>query len=828
MATALHTFMDIFEKEIENQAEPIQLKKIVIPIIQRDYAQGRQSAERVRERFLDSLHGAVTVAPITLDFIYGDIDEAGIMTPLDGQQRLTTLFLLHWYAAKREGVSSQEYAFLKNFSYETRYSARDFCTLLIDHIPSFEQDISEEIIDQPWFPLDWKKDQTISSMLVMLDAIHTKFADVENLWETLRGDAISFYFLPIKDMGLTDELYIKMNSRGKPLTLFEHFKAELERNLRSISNVDAERIMRKIDIDWTDMLWGYRGEDSIIDDEFLRYFHFICDTLCYRSGGTPQGKNGDEFVLLDEYFSVTNEHALENLKVLESFFDCWCRLPEGTPTQLLEQIISHEHELGKIKIDTRYQIDIFKDCLCNYADTVGGRNRRFPLNRFVLLYAIVDYLLNRDTVSHHDFSRRLRVINNLVQNSEFEISDSENRSSGNRMPAILRQVDSIIINGNFDDTLDPNFNTFQIEEEKAKLLWCYEHPNMVEPLFEIEDHPLLYGQIGIIGTSNAALFKRFSTLFTCDWDLVDCALLSCGFYVQAERNKWRHQMGSKTIDAAWKNLFHNSANSGYQNTREVLVSLLTALPEVTNQCLRKIAEDYIADCENRMEYDWRYYYIKYPSFRPGRYGKYSWLDYTKRPYEVLTMWTEFSWSSNARQPFLYEIDPQRINRDDSGQTLFYGEKYVKCLNSAFVVCDTATKTELSRLEITQNSHGIDTEDRIAKGRSQLQMFVDNTVVDTSELAALAKELKENEESQNSDKFAPLKKYLETLSIDSLDLSFGKIEDILGIKLCGSAYKYPAYWHLSPTHTMPNTILEAGYRIVKVSIKEQQITLCKAL
>lgn len=229
-----------------------------------------------------------------------------------------------------------------------------------------------------------------------------------------------------------------------------------------------------------------------------------------------------------------------------------------------------------------------------------------------------------------------------------------------------------------------------------------------------------------------------------------------------------------------------------------------------------------------MEYDWRYYYIKYPSFRPGRYGKYSWLDYTKRPYEVLTMWTEFSWSSNARQPFLYEIDPQRINRDDSGQTLFYGEKYVKCLNSAFVVCDTATKTELSRLEITQNSHGIDTEDRIAKGRSQLQMFVDNTVVDTSELAALAKELKENEESQNSDKFAPLKKYLETLSIDSLDLSFGKIEDILGIKLCGSAYKYPAYWHLSPTHTMPNTILEAGYRIVKVSIKEQQITLCKAL
>lgn len=827
MATALHTFMDIFEKEIDNQSEPIQLKKIVIPIIQRDYAQGRKSAERVRDRFLDSLYSAVTEAPITLDFIYGDIDEAGIMTPLDGQQRLTTLFLLHWYAAKRDDVPHQEYAFLKNFSYETRYSARDFCTLLIDHTPSFVQKISEEIIDQPWFPLDWNKDQTVSSMLVMLDAIHKKFACVEHLWETLKGDAISFYFLPIKDMGLTDELYIKMNSRGKPLTLFEHFKAELERNLRSISNVDAERIMRKVDIDWTDLLWAYRGDDKVIDDEFLRYFHFICDTLCYRAGGSPQGKSGDEFVLLDEYFSTTNEHVLENIKVFESFFDCWCQLPEGTPTQLIEQLVSHKHEPGKIKIETRYQIDIFKDCLRNYADTVGGRNRRFPLNRFVLLYAIVDYLLNRDTISQQDFARRLRVINNLVQNSEFEISDSENRSSGNRMPAILRQVDSVIINGFFDDAIDPNFNTFQIEEEKSKLLWCSQHPDMAESLFEMEDHPLLYGQIGIIGTSNVALFQRFSALFSCNWDLVDCALLSCGFYVQAERNKWRHQMGSKSIDAAWKNLFHNSANSGYQNTKETLLALLNSLPEVNNQNLQIIAEDYIADCESRMEYDWRYYYIKYPSFRPGRYGKYSWLDYSKRPYEFLTMWTEFSWSSNARQPFLYEIDPQRINRDDSGQTLSFGEKYVKCLNSAFVVCDTATRTELARLEIAQNDAQIDIEDRIKKGKAQLSSFVDSVLVDTESLLSLAAELKAAEESRSSDKFVQLKNHLLSVSSDELTLSFADIESIIGSKLCESAYKYSAYWHISPTHTMPNTILEAGYRIVKVNIKEQLLTLHKA-
>lgn len=141
-----------------------------------------------------------------IDFVYGDIDNKGVMTPLDGQQRLTTLFLLHWFAAKKENISWDEYSFLENFSYETRYSARDFCAELVKFTPSFSEKISEEIVNQVWFPLDWKKDPTISSMLVMLDSINEQFCEVPSIWEQLKNNAITFYFLPIKDMGLTDEL----------------------------------------------------------------------------------------------------------------------------------------------------------------------------------------------------------------------------------------------------------------------------------------------------------------------------------------------------------------------------------------------------------------------------------------------------------------------------------------------------------------------------------------------------------------------------------------------------------------------------------------------
>ena len=148
----------------------------------------------MRERFLDSLHSAITDKPITLDFIYGDIDEDGVLYPLDGQQRLTTLFLLHWYAAKKEAVPESEYSFLYNFSYETRYSARDFCRKLIEFTPAFQEEISKEIINQYWFPLDWKKDPTISSMLVVLDAIHEKYSDLGNKGDKLKDNAITFYF----------------------------------------------------------------------------------------------------------------------------------------------------------------------------------------------------------------------------------------------------------------------------------------------------------------------------------------------------------------------------------------------------------------------------------------------------------------------------------------------------------------------------------------------------------------------------------------------------------------------------------------------------------
>lgn len=718
METKLYNFIDIFNTYFNVDSERVRLEKIVIPIIQRDYAQGRKVADvaRIRNRFLEALSDALTGSSITLDFVYGDLDNNGVLTLLDGQQRLTTLFLLHWYAAKKENIPIEEYSFLYNFSYETRYSARAFCHELVKYTPSFTSETIEmEIVDQPWFPLDWKKDPTISSMLVMLDAIRNSFSEIKNIWLKLKEGCINFYFLPIKDMGLTDELYIKMNSRGKPLTNFEHFKAELEKQLYKYNKDVSKRIIKKIDIDWTDMLWQYRGDDNVTDDEFLRYFSFICDIICYLNNQSPQDKSHDSLDLLETYFSNQTEHLEYNINILETYFDCWCKIGENkTPADFCNSIMSIKHEEGKVKIDNHYEIDIFNDCLRTYGELQSNRNRKFPLGRIVILYALISHLQHQTV----DLVRRLRIVNNLVMNSEDEISDSVSRQGGNRMPAILRQVDSIIQNGEIKNMDEPNFNVNQLQEEIDKIKWVKKNPDKAELLFKLEEHPLLYGQIGAVGLEHTEYYERFASLFNCTREVVGEALLVFGDYKQQERNEWRYQLGTD-MEFSWKFLFHKGSSLGFENTKNILLKLLSTSEEFSNEYLKEIVNGQLVKCEQQNYYDWKYYYLKYPSFRLQRFGKYEWNDYENSPYIFNALYTRYYPSENSYLPYLCEIDNEHINRDDYGRSILFNNKIIKMENNSFCIYNVDTNEQIYRLDIPMNDDGIDIVDRIQYVKSDM-------------------------------------------------------------------------------------------------------------
>lgn len=712
----LCTLKELFSLDVDESEKVLNVSKISIPLIQRDYAQGREHPDitRIRKKFLSSLKEAILDQPVCLDFIYGDINESGVLTLLDGQQRITTLYLLHWYAAKREDVPEEEFEFLSRFSYETRPSSREFCKMLFTFKPNFEcGSLKEQIIDQAWFPLDWKNDPTIKSMLVMIDEISSVFNDVPNLWKALAQDnKIQFYFLPIRNMGLTDELYIKMNSRGKPLTIFEHFKAEFEHEIRLMDKNLATEFERKLDIDWTDFLWNYRKDDNLIDGLFLNYMKFICDIICYEKGESPQGRSYDEFDLIDAYFSHSKPDGLDNVKYLMKALDCFCNLPINVKKELFEKHLSTESLSNKAKVSG--YVDLLDHCFADYVDPrTGKRNLTFPLGQLVLLYGFLQYALNYDSVTNEQFNERIRIVNNLVLNSQDEMHDSEDRVGGNRLPAILKQTRSIVVEGTIinQEDITNNFNVNQLNEEKEKQQWRLDNPEKVADLNLLENNDLLQGQVSIVGLENSDVFSRFTDVFNCDRDLVSCALLTFGDYSRVEKG-WRYTFGTKSNDAPWKFIFHKSAGAeGFEKAKNVLVALLRSGVRIDNAYLKSLKDDYISNCEANHLFDWRYYFIKYDVFRPDRYGKY-WIK-NNNYYEIYAMVTQSKLSEYAYQPFLKVVDSDHLDKANTGQRLKYDNRYVYCEGNAFVIKDEEDN-EVDRIDIDQNENGIDIENRIDK------------------------------------------------------------------------------------------------------------------
>ena len=245
---------------------------IQVPNYQREYAQGRNNerAKLIRNGFVTSLYGSIkNNEPLELDFIFGgkeskesDENKNDSFNPVDGQQRLTILFLLHWYVFMRANRSDYLKTLGDHFLYTTRTTSETFCKKICEEAWSLDLALDEEnksciadqIKDRPWVTGSMDSDPTVKSMLVVIDCIHTLFSnfdkndadkiDYVKVAETLvsRNCPISFFCLDLNDaLGIESgirDMYIKMNARGVPLTDYELFKASLQKKDNKNENFD--------------------------------------------------------------------------------------------------------------------------------------------------------------------------------------------------------------------------------------------------------------------------------------------------------------------------------------------------------------------------------------------------------------------------------------------------------------------------------------------------------------------------------------------------------------------------------------------------------------
>jgi hypothetical protein len=453
----------------------LEKRSVKIPIIQRDYAQGRETKEKVRNDFLDALNNALKGNSVELDFVYGS-EENTVLQPLDGQQRLTTLFLLHWFAAIKENHLEEEKVkdILKKLTYETRTSSREFFKELVERgidyqklLPiddekriSHKNQLSETIKNSSWFVISWENDSTIKAMLTMLDAIHVKFRDTSDIWAKLIETTedkrpITFLYIKLKDFGLSDDLYIKMNARGKQLTPFEEFKSRFEKyiednkwesELKPEKN-DNEEIIRKklektfshkIDTVWTDLFWKYKEKVEKLDDNGAAYVEYKIDRKlinfiagiainCYAQNlEIAEDKEAEErtrkdLVEKEKNKTITNE-AINRERI----------------EKRIAVLANKSTDVNHKDFPTKRSFEYLKDCLNKYGENDNARiTTNIPLwdycdatlfediifgqnttqQKRVLFYAQTAYLLKSIAFDKTEFNEWMRVIRNIIENA---------------------------------------------------------------------------------------------------------------------------------------------------------------------------------------------------------------------------------------------------------------------------------------------------------------------------------------------------------------------------------------------------------------------------
>jgi len=232
---AENNILSQYLQEPDNLFALLARYRVTVPGIQRHYVQGANNtrARDVRETFISSIFNTARANKVLhLHFIYGPIRTEGedAFTPVDGQQRLTTLWLLARYATEKIENKDERMrllSLLSRFSYSERTHATRFCRELTSysHSPSWDidKDPKDSIPAQQWFWDYWQEDETVSSMLEMLSTIHHKW-DKSFSGERILNFIAEKAVFELKVDSFGDDIYMKMNARGLQLTQWENFK----------------------------------------------------------------------------------------------------------------------------------------------------------------------------------------------------------------------------------------------------------------------------------------------------------------------------------------------------------------------------------------------------------------------------------------------------------------------------------------------------------------------------------------------------------------------------------------------------------------------------
>lgn len=688
--------------------------RVTIPIIQRDYAQGRDDKKVtvIRKELLTTIKNALNdVGDVDFDFVYGSVKD-GELLPLDGQQRLTTLFLLHWYLAYKSRRVQEIGKLLDGFSYQTRISSSRFCNKLIVFEEPCDTPIKSWVMDQPWFADSWSNDPTITAMLCMLESMEAMFDKNYNTYldKLLYSEVIHFQFLDMDGFNLTDNLYIKMNARGKCLSDFENFKARFEKNLNNRPEF-KNRFVSNIDSRWTELLWGEMRNN--LDNGFMNYFNYISEVgfHLYNGIGAELPKEND----MNFKFEVFSRDDI--LDLLFTSLDRWSQLK---PADYFDSYFtSNEYAEGKVKLYEE-NVNLFNRCI---------NATKFVAKDKLMLYAVILQLISGDEQRDN-----LRLVRNLLENSPFEIR-AEN------MHNLYCSIQMIMSYNTFDyNDLKTAFSGPQVDDEIEKQKFIENNTSLKGVLYHFEDHYILKGRMSSITLNPDTLEAhrvKFKELFAQSINRVDIsrALLCFGDYRHNDStDRWRFA----NSDDTWHAILTLKDRS---KIKAPLAELLDALQSRT---IEKIIIDELDNLERQGLYSWIYYFIKYPEMNSTS-GNRRGANYVWRTDFDICMLNTTRLSGYWRDPYLWCIYTQLSEEERQKVSSVWNIGNVKTpliidgislsinKNGNFIVSQSSNESDVSSKYISVCSQflisnevlRVDNDDLINVGRSVIKAILTN-------------------------------------------------------------------------------------------------------
>lgn len=698
---------------------------IDIPIIQREYAQGRttEKVQAIRRRFVDDLVQSITTnKELHLGFVYGKIDgkdnlskktlnkeavssileavksyadnlelrvlatieepketisESSILKfiPLDGQQRLTTLFILNWYLYFK-GADSTDNKWLNHFKYTNRKSALSFCKELVKldtlkflrdkHKKNPTLTIDEIIKNSAFYLKKWSKDPTVSGILEMLLSIEKRFSkDIDFDFSKIKIEDLPFKFdfMDLDSLKQTDELYVKMNSRGKQLSDYEHFKSWLQEKHKETSEQEwIQSFWKKLDTVWLNYFW--KNIDSSFNSLDNFYYNFIKNLALTHFMATNQelpfeklrelyslirnseGYNSTKisYIPLDKYtidYEIDEDvrsyfiFNIETLKFIEKTFDSLIHLEENNNfyNLNLETIICKTFFADQKLTDYYLKSKFFTPTLWNS----------------VFHYAFFIFFNDRDSDDYSvaGFQEWLRFIRNIVYNTQIQSPENFNSAIKqiNKLCSFKFKISEAVLNKEVENTF---FDNSQFEEEKVKLellsnqewnepiiftgynLSCFdglENRNGGAAMIFVENHPYFYGQIKFLldfsidesGRYNIQKFIHYSAsiyklykqeIRTSNKKLLERFLLCEDFYLPSYKSDYIFCSGSlgtlRTKNENWRQFFKGNKILTLKNAVDKLNG-----QEITSELLLDFINEYLKN-NNFKSSNWKYLFLKYP------------------------------------------------------------------------------------------------------------------------------------------------------------------------------------------------------------------------